>query len=177
MRNPFGYKVLRTYQQGQEIYILTKKFTASHLQPFQDSRLIAHFNDSGRSIPTNIAEGYGRNNTKQYYEFLGFSFGSLVELIEDLLRVETEIKGGQRKTKDDEAALIEIGQLIKLCMGEKTMLKSQMDGVEKMVGEQGLLPERQRVAKAVEQNRQRERELDKWIQEQRQRGATKDGKG
>ena len=68
MRNPLGYKVLRTYQQGEEIYELVKGFTAKYLDPIKDSRLISHMNDSSRSVPRNIAEGYGRNNTKQYLE-------------------------------------------------------------------------------------------------------------
>jgi len=94
MRSPLGYKVLRTYQQGEVIYGLVKSFTTLYLHPIADSRLISHMNDSGRSVPRNIAEGYGRNNTKQYYEFLGFSFGSLLELLEDSLELEEDIKGG-----------------------------------------------------------------------------------
>lgn len=63
MRNPLGYKVLRTYQQGEEIYELVRQFTAAYLHPMADSRLIGHMNDSARSVPRNIAEGYGRNNS------------------------------------------------------------------------------------------------------------------
>ena len=164
MRNPFGFKVLRTYQQGEEIYTLTKQFTADQLHPIDDKRLIAHMNDSGRSIPRNIAEGYGRNNTKQYYEFLGFAFGSLMELIEDLMGLEAEIKGGQRKTKDNEGTLRKISQLIKLCMGEKTMLKSQMEKIEKMVGEQGLVSANQLAARGLAERREKEKELDRWAE-------------
>lgn len=166
MRNPLGYKVLRTYQQGEEIYELVKKFTASNLQKIQDSRLIGHMNDSGRSVPRNIAEGYGRNNTKQYYEFLGFSFGSLLELLEDCLSLEKDIKGGQRKTRDDKAATMDLSKLIKLCMGEKTMLKNQMDQIEKMTGEQGLVSQNQLVAKSMAESRRKEAEFDLWLKEQ-----------
>lgn len=101
MRNPLGYKALRTYQQGEEIYGLTKEFTADYLDSVKDKRLIAHMDDSARSIPRNISEGYGRNNTKQYYEFLGFSLGSLIELLEDNLELEKDIKAGQRVTKEN----------------------------------------------------------------------------
>ena len=196
MRNPLGYKVLRTYQQGEEIYQLTKKFTAEYLHTIKDSRLISHMNDSARSVPRNIAEGYGRNNTKQYYEFLGFSFGSLLELLEDNLELEREIKGGQRITRDDkgglgvikdgdnkeeglritkdykgeeggkdgdETALRELDRLIKLCFGEKTMLKNQMDKIEQMVGEQGLTSQNQRIAKAMAENRRKEQKFDDWL--------------
>lgn len=163
MRNPLGYKVLRTYQQGEEIYELVKKFTASYLHVIQDSRLIGHMNDSARSVPRNIAEGYGRNNTKQYYEFLGFSFGSLVELLEDSLELEKDIKEGQRKTKDDNGALGDLSKIIKFCMGEKTMLKRQMERMEEIAGEQGLLSQNHNIAKLMEENRRKEKEFDQWL--------------
>lgn len=69
MRNTLGYKVLRTYQQGEEVYELVKKFTAFYLHPIDDSRLIGHMDDSDRSVPRNIAEGYGRNNTSNIMSF------------------------------------------------------------------------------------------------------------
>lgn len=165
MRNPLGYKVLRTYQQGEEIYKLVKIFTAEFLHPIKDSRLIGHMNDSARSVPRNISEGYGRNNTKQYNEFMGFSFGSLLELLEDCLGLEKDIEGGQRKTWDNEKALRDLSTIIKLCMGEKTMLKNQMEKMEAMAGNQGLLSSNQRAAKVLEENSRKEAEFDKMLQE------------
>ena len=165
MRNPLGYKVLRTYQQGEEIYNSVKKFTAPYLHPIADSRLIGHMNDSGRSIPRNIAEGYGRNNTKQYYEFLGFSFGSLLELLEDCLELEKDIKEGQRETRDNNGALRDLSKIIKLCFGEKTMLRNQMDKIEKLVAQQGLMSQNQRLAKIMEERKRKEKEFDAWLQE------------
>ena len=166
MRNPLGYKVLRTYQQGEEIYDLVRIFTATYLHPIKDSRLIGHMNDSSRSIPRNIMEGYGRNNTKQYYEFLGFSFGSLLELLGDCLTLEKDIKGGQRNTKDDKGALRDLSRIIKLCMGEKTMLKNQMEKIESIVGEQGLMNQNQKIVKIMEEARRKEKEFDAWTREQ-----------
>lgn len=159
MRNPLGYKALRTYQQGEEIYNLTCRFTKEYLDPIRDSRLIGHMNDSGRSVPRNIAEGYGRNNTKQYYEFLGFSFGSLLELLEDYLTLE-------RKTKDDNGAQRMISKAIKLCMGEKTMLKNQMDKIESMVGEQGLMSQNRLIAKEMAEEHRKNKEFDEWLKTQ-----------
>ena len=167
MRNPLGYKVLRTYQQGEEIYQLTKELTARYLHTMKDSRLISHMNDSGRSVSRNIAEGYGRNNTKQYYEFLGFSFGSLLELLEDYLELEREIEGGLRATKDNKEAMEIISKAIKLCMGEKTMLKRQMERIEEMAGEQGLMGQNQRIANAMAENKRKEQAFDKWLEDMR----------
>ncbi len=164
MRNPLGYKVLRTYQQGEEVYELVKIFTVSYLHPLADSRLTGHMNDSARSVPRNIAEGYGRNNTKQYYEFLGFSFGSLLELLEDSLELEKDIKGGLRKTKDDNGALRSLSILIKLCFGEKTMLNNQMDRIEMMIGTQGLMSYNQRIAKIMEDRKRKEKMFDAWLE-------------
>ena len=168
MRNPLGYKVLRTYQQGEEIYELTKKFTSRFLNPIADSRLVGHMNDSARSIPRNIAEGYGRNNTKQYLEFMGFSFGSFLELLEDSFELEKDILGGQRKTMDNEGATRDLSALIKLCMGEKTMLKNQMEKIEQMAGGQGLLSQNQRLAKILQENRRKEKEFDEWLEKIRE---------
>lgn len=163
MRNPLGYKVLRTYQQGEQIYSFTKQFTSTHLHPLTDRRLIAHMDDSARSVPRNIAEGYGRNNTKQYYEFLGFSYGSLIELLEDYFELEKDIKGGQRVTKDNNGALGTISRAIKLCMGERTMLKKQMEQIEQMAGDQGLKPHRQKVAEIMAEQSRSNKEFDRFI--------------
>jgi four helix bundle protein len=35
---------------------------------------------SALSIPSNVAEGAGRNNTREFVQFLGFACGSLAEL-------------------------------------------------------------------------------------------------
>ena len=166
MRNPLGYKVLRTYTQSEEIYQMVKRFTSDYLHPIKDSRLIGHMNDSARSMPRNIAEGYGRNNTKQYYEFLGFSYGSLLELLEDSLELEKDIKEGLRETKDDNGVLRDLSKIIKFCMGERTMLKKQMERIEEMSGEQGLVSGNQRIAKVMVENRRKENEFDKWLSEE-----------
>lgn len=163
MRNPLGYKVLRTYQQGEEIYHLTRQFTSTFLDRIKDSRLISHMDDSGRSIPRNIAEGYGRNNTKQYYEFLGFSFGSLIELLEDYLELERDITTGVRKTRENKAALLQISRAIKLCMGEKTMLMRQMERIEVLAGQQGLISRNQLWVKTIQEQREKEKKFDLWL--------------
>jgi four helix bundle protein len=75
MRNPLGYKFLKTFQQAEQIYSLTKSFCSAHLDPIKDKRLISHMNDSARSIKQNISEGHGRSSTRQNLEFLGFAMG------------------------------------------------------------------------------------------------------
>lgn len=154
MYNPLGYKALRTYQQSDEIYRLVKQFTSEYLDPVKDRRLIGHMDDCGRSIKQNIAEGHGRGNTKANLDFLGFSMGSLTELLEDCFDIERDIKEGRRKTKNDEEALRILSKLIKLLMGEKTMLENQMKGLRARFIEKGDEKEELQKDRQQEQKRQ-----------------------
>lgn len=133
-----GYKALRTFQQAEEIYELTKEFCEKYLDPIKDKRLSDHMISSGRSLKQNIAEGHGRGNTKANLEFLGFSMGSLTELLEDYFDLEKDYKEGQRKTKNNkEEVLREISKIIKLLMGEKTMLQRQTEGLRERFIQRG----------------------------------------
>lgn len=155
MYNPLGYKALRTFQQAEEIYTLTKAFTATYLDPIKDSKLIPHFDSSARSLKQNIAEGHGRGSTSANLDFLGFAMGSLNELLEDYFDLEKDYKEGQRKTKKDkEEALAEISKIIKLLMGEKTMLERQMEGLRKRFIQKGDEKEDLRRQRTDEQKKQ-----------------------
>ena len=130
-----GYEKLLTYKQGMEIYRKTKQFTASFLHRIADSRLTGHMNDSARSVPSNIREGYKRNNTKAYLEFLGFARGSLEELKGDYEELKRELLCGERwKEKDMQGKKRiekDIQGLLKLVYGEACMLGRQVKGLER----------------------------------------------
>ena len=155
MYNPLGYKALRTFQQAEEIYKLTKEFTSQYLDPIKDRRLIEQMDSCGRSLKQNIAEGHGRGNTKANLDFLGFSLGSLTELLEDFFDLEKDYKEGQRKTKKNkEEALGEISKIIKLLMGEKTMLLRQIEGLRARLIAKGDEKEELQQERQQEQKRQ-----------------------
>lgn len=134
-----GYKNLLTYKQGEEIYHQTKDFTAKYLDPIKDSRLIGHLNDSARSVPRNIAEGYKRGNTKSYLEFLGFSRASLEELKEDFTELEREYKEEIRvdKVKDNKEMIRIIEEILTKIYGEDCMLGRQIKGLERRYVKKG----------------------------------------
>jgi four helix bundle protein len=59
----------------QNIYELTKKFPTE-----EKYGLTSQIRRSSLSVPSNIAEGAGRNGRKEFNNFLGIAMGSLFEL-------------------------------------------------------------------------------------------------
>lgn len=69
----------------EEIYLLTRNFPKE-----EQFGLTSQMRRAAVSIPSNIAEGYGRKATnKAYINYLSISYGSLLEL-------ETQIQIGHR---------------------------------------------------------------------------------
>jgi len=73
------YRDLLVWQKSvdlvTEVYKMTQSFPTSELYG-----LTSQIRRSAVSIPSNIAEGYGRNSTNDYKRFLQFAAGSLFEL-------------------------------------------------------------------------------------------------
>jgi len=73
------YKKLYVWQEAvsfvTEIYRTTKSFPLS-----ERYGLVSQINRSAVSIPSNIAEGAGRNTNGEFKNFLGNAFGSICEL-------------------------------------------------------------------------------------------------
>ena len=67
----------RTVELQDFIYELTENFS------WRENRRREHMRDSARSVKQNIVEGWKRETTRQYIDFLSYSFGSLGELKED----------------------------------------------------------------------------------------------
>ena len=79
-----SYKDLLVWQKAitivKEIYLVSKTFP-------EDERfgLISQMRRCSVSIASNIAEGWGRNSTKSYVQFLRIARGSLMELETQLI--------------------------------------------------------------------------------------------
>ena len=80
-----SYRELLAWKQAMELakccYRLTGNFPKSEMYG-----LTSQIRRSAASIPANIAEGYGRETTGAYIQFLRTSQGSLKELETHLLR-------------------------------------------------------------------------------------------
>jgi four helix bundle protein len=79
-----SFRELRVWQLGMElteqIYRLTADFPKSETYGLSNQ-----MRRSAISIPSNIAEGQGRDSTKEFLHFLAIAFGSICELETQLL--------------------------------------------------------------------------------------------
>ena len=79
-----SYRDLLIWQKGIEIVVLTYKLVSS----FPKDELYAlssQIKRSSVSIPSNISEGYWRQSTQSYIQFIKIARGSLCELETQLL--------------------------------------------------------------------------------------------
>jgi four helix bundle protein len=81
------FKELLVWQKAialtKEVYHITNRF------PNQEKfGLSSQINRSAVSIPSNIAEGAGRNSNKEFIQFIGVATGSLYELETQLIIAE-----------------------------------------------------------------------------------------
>ncbi|MUP47158.1 four helix bundle protein [Gramella sp. BOM4] len=70
----------KAIQVAEQVYILSSKFPAE-----EKYGLTSQVRKSAVSIPSNIAEGAGRNTNGEFKNFLGIANGSTNELITQLL--------------------------------------------------------------------------------------------
>jgi four helix bundle protein len=79
-----SFNELIVWQKGiqlvKDVYMITRK-----LPKEETFGLILQIRRSSISIPSNIAEGYGRQHTSEYIRFLRIARGSLNELITQLI--------------------------------------------------------------------------------------------
>ncbi len=100
---------LKVWQSSMElvelVYQLTKTFPS-----FEVYNLISQINKSAVSIPSNVAEGKGRNSDKEFKQFLYIARGSLFEL-----RTQLELARRLKYIKSDKKIvekLIEVQSMI-----------------------------------------------------------------
>src|SRR3989344_1588859 len=82
-RNPYGYRDLLVYRKSDELQSLCADLTLLFPRSKTAIALADQMNRSARSTKQNITEGWKRNSTKEYYEFLGYAVASNAELEED----------------------------------------------------------------------------------------------
>lgn len=74
-----NYKELKVWQKSMDLVVDIYK-TINNLPQIEKYALSDQIRRCAVSIPSNIAEGAGRNHTKEFIQFLSISLGSLYEL-------------------------------------------------------------------------------------------------
>jgi len=95
----------KSYKLVLEIYKVTKIFPQTEIYG------LAHqMRKASVSIPSNIAEGYGRGHQTEYKQFLSIAYGSLQELeTQYLLAIDLKYLN---KTEPIEILLKEVGAML-----------------------------------------------------------------
>ena len=79
-----SYKDLKVWQKGIEIVVLTYQITKTFPEE-EKFGLISQLRRASVSVPSNIAEGWGRGTKAQYAHFLKIARGSLLEIETQLI--------------------------------------------------------------------------------------------
>ncbi len=117
-----SYKELIVWQKSiqlvKDIFIITAKFPKSELYG-----IISQIRRAAISIPSNIAEGNGRNSRKEYSHSLSIAFGSALEL-ETQLIIAKELKF----VRDDEFIKIEqlLDEILRMLNSMREKMRSQV---------------------------------------------------
>jgi four helix bundle protein len=114
------YKNLHIWQKSMDlvdnIYTITKNFPKEEIYG-----LTNQIRRSAISIPSNIAEGAGRNSDAQFSNFLSFSNGSTLEL-------DTQLIISNRQGYISETDLMEISLLIEDIQKMNYKLQTKLNG-------------------------------------------------
>ncbi len=199
--NPYGYKELLVYKKAETLQSDCARFT-SHFPPFSNSAhsktlsaLADQMDRSARSVKQNIVEGWKRNSTKEYHQFLGFSLGANAELEEDCNDILKGIyKGIEREKGDWEMEGVEKlpfypldtrlppSVQLKLRCKELNMLldKLQKSLVDKMSADHTLGQremQQQALGREAANDAWIRKEREKWEREEREKGEKKGERG
>lgn len=82
-KDPYGFQKLLAFQKAEQVQICCGQVTKLFPRTKTLLSLADQMDRSARSGKQNIVEGWKRNTTKEYYDFLGFSIGAIAELEED----------------------------------------------------------------------------------------------
>jgi four helix bundle protein len=105
----------KAYKLTLEIYNFTEGFPKSETYGLEQQ-----IRRAAVSIPSNIAEGYGRQYNKEYKQFLSIAYGSLCELETQYL-LANDFKYTQKR-EEIEGLLREVGGMLYRMLNPKDSL-------------------------------------------------------
>ncbi|WP_454803582.1 four helix bundle protein [Mucilaginibacter phyllosphaerae] len=106
-----NFKSLKVWQKAMDLTDITFEF-CKELPANERYNLIDQINRCSCSVPSNIAEGSGKNTNKHFAEFLAISISSSFELETQLLICERRNYGSEEKLKNCLELLSEVQRMI-----------------------------------------------------------------
>lgn len=107
-----SYKDLLVWQKSMEIVAQVYRITRE-LPAAEQWGLVSQMRRAAVSVPSNIAEGYGRQATGEYRHHLSISRGSLLELETQVLLCEKLGYLGARSTQPVELEIQQLGKMLR----------------------------------------------------------------
>ncbi len=105
------YKELIVWQKSiklvREVFLLTSKFPKSEIYG-----LVSQMRRAAVSIPSNIAEGYGRRSHKEYLQFYAIAYGSSLELETQLIITKNLGFAGEKELNGIMSLLTEVIKML-----------------------------------------------------------------
>lgn len=114
------FKELKVWQKAIEIVVDIYQLTSAFPQN-EKYGLVSQIQRSAVSIPSNIAEGAGRNNKNEFYQFLGIANGSSFEL-ETQLTISAKL--GYADNQETEKICIKLSEIQNMIFGLQKTLKN-----------------------------------------------------
>lgn len=112
------FKELKVWQKALDVVVDVYKLTAKFPQN-ERFGLISQIQRAAVSIPSNIAEGAGRNNKREFYQFLGIANGSSFELETQLM---ISVKLGYSESNETENICSKLSEIQNMIFGlQKTL--------------------------------------------------------
>ena len=106
-----SHKDLLVWQRSMDLVESVYRITST-LPASEQFGLVAQMRRSEVSVPSNIAEGYGRQATGEYRHHLSFSRGSLLELETQLLLCRRLNYVPKEKTESVLEEIVEINKML-----------------------------------------------------------------
>ncbi|MGB9031043.1 MAG: four helix bundle protein [Acidobacteriaceae bacterium] len=106
-----SYRDLIVWQRAIEMTVAVYRVTAGF--PREELYgLASQLRRAGVSVASNIAEGYGRNSTGEYRQFLGMARGSNLELQTQLVIARKLQLGSEQRIDITEGLSLEVGKML-----------------------------------------------------------------
>jgi four helix bundle protein len=106
-----GFKDLLAWQRAMQMVLAVYKLTAQ-FPVAERFGLSGQMRRAAISVPSNIAEGYGRVTTGEFKQFLGHARGSSAEVETQLMITKKLHFGSDETIEDAERLCIEVSRLL-----------------------------------------------------------------